>query len=975
MAAGFFMWIKAQPRSIPYLTEKIESDLNKFSSDFKVDVGDTILQWEGIKEGLGIHVINSRIISSYKGDIASFPDIKIGLDVFSLIFGNLKLNEVNISSPEIRVYAGAEISQDDKDFISSIPVTVYQQAVVEALSAIRKNDNYIPIERIILKNAKLIINNGREEVVWNIKNAYSDFMVVGDKATFQSGIDIILAGKETEIKSEGSLDEHGALRLKIGFSDIKASFVADVIPKLSWFQKVDMAVEGSFDFVITGDGNINSAEAHILTGKKNEFKEKGLYFDFLAKAKIHKKYKDNVNVPEVKITGSVKNLKNDDLEKYWPEDLGVDAREWVTKRIRSGIYSKAEAELNITPDDFINKRLSKTGLNATVEIEKARVNYFDDLPPLEDAFGVARFDGDSMEIAVNSAKVASSNITSGKVIMNGIPEPVTDVIISGKISGLASDLPVFMKLKADDGGSAKADISGEAETDFTLKFPLFREMKLADLTIEAKSDLAKAIIKDKEKDIQISNGQFELKLDKDKMSLLGKGYLNSVHSTINYNEFFAEKREFDSSFEITTYATPAELKRFGFPDLKPVSGSVGVKLLVSEKGKNKNIDIKIDAKDADIDIPEIGFKKLPEEAAEFSVSLKDENPKFYEVLSVAGKGKNINISGKGRVAKAEGYSQLDFPVVKFGRNDINATYGWEGNRSQVAIKGKVLDLAPIVANMAKPSDGKESFTEISANVEKMLMANDVEMENIVALFDCDHLFCDSADFSGKFVDGGAVEIFLKNQKSIRQGERGFSLRTDNAGGLLAGFNIMSQVKGGVMEAAADISENGKGLKNGQIAAKDFKVIKAPVLAKMLTLGSFTGILELLEGEGIGFKKLKSEFIFDDKNLRLIEGRTSGSSIGISFDGDVNTKEARVDIDGAIIPAYTLNSMLGDIPLIGNMLIGGEGQGLIATRYSLEGKFSEPEVSVNPFSILTPGFLRKIWGGKASENEEIREQQR
>jgi hypothetical protein len=56
---------------------------------------------------------------------------------------------------------------------------------------------------------------------------------------------------------------------------------------------------------------------------------------------------------------------------------------------------------------------------------------------------------------------------------------------------------------------------------------------------------------------------------------------------------------------------------------------------------------------------------------------------------------------------------------------------------------------------------------------------------------------------------------------------------------------------------------------------------------------------------------------------------------------------------------TLNKVLGKIPLVGNILTGGEGGGVFAATYSIKGSSDDPRVSVNPLSVLTPGILRRI----------------
>ena len=69
---------------------------------------------------------------------------------------------------------------------------------------------------------------------------------------------------------------------------------------------------------------------------------------------------------------------------------------------------------------------------------------------------------------------------------------------------------------------------------------------------------------------------------------------------------------------------------------------------------------------------------------------------------------------------------------------------------------------------------------------------------------------------------------------------------------------------------------------------------------------------------------------------------------------------QLDLQGTIVPAYALNSIIGNIPVIGSLLLGGEGQGLFAANYRVTGSAADPEVSVNPLSALAPGFLRRLF---------------
>jgi hypothetical protein len=61
----------------------------------------------------------------------------------------------------------------------------------------------------------------------------------------------------------------------------------------------------------------------------------------------------------------------------------------------------------------------------------------------------------------------------------------------------------------------------------------------------------------------------------------------------------------------------------------------------------------------------------------------------------------------------------------------------------------------------------------------------------------------------------------------------------------------------------------------------------------------------------------------------------------------------------VAPAYAINSILGNVPIIGP-LFGGGSQGLFAANYRVSGPSNDPDVTVNPLSALAPGILRQLF---------------
>jgi hypothetical protein len=128
----------------------------------------------------------------------------------------------------------------------------------------------------------------------------------------------------------------------------------------------------------------------------------------------------------------------------------------------------------------------------------------------------------------------------------------------------------------------------------------------------------------------------------------------------------------------------------------------------------------------------------------------------------------------------------------------------------------------------------------------------------------------------------------------------------------------------------------------------------------LSVASLSGIGALLSGEGIPFTRLKGDFTLADAKLDVKELRAYGGAIGVNAAGVYDLADESLDVSGTLVPAYTINSVLGNIPVLGKILLGGEGQGIFAANFRVAGRTSDAKITVNPLSALAPGFLRRLF---------------
>ncbi len=148
---------------------------------------------------------------------------------------------------------------------------------------------------------------------------------------------------------------------------------------------------------------------------------------------------------------------------------------------------------------------------------------------------------------------------------------------------------------------------------------------------------------------------------------------------------------------------------------------------------------------------------------------------------------------------------------------------------------------------------------------------------------------------------------------------------------------------------------------GTANIEEFRIRDAPALGKLLQAMTLYGLVQVMQGPGLGFTRLIAPFRLTDDALELTDARAFSPSLGLTVKGRLDLAAQRIDMQGTIVPAYFFNSLLGNIPLVGKLFSPERGGGVFAASYAVRGRLDDPDVSVNPLAALTPGFLRGLFG--------------
>ncbi|MDE1174641.1 MAG: AsmA-like C-terminal region-containing protein [Parvibaculaceae bacterium] len=683
-----------------------------------------------------------------------------------------------------------------------------------------------------------------------------------------------------------------------------------------------------------------------------------------------------------KLTGSIDRISIRELLALWPLDVGKDPRTWVAESMTSGFIPTSRLSVDLTPEMIARaeagKPLPNEAVRLTFNVEDATIIYVKEQPPITGASGHALLQADRFEGWVNRGVVT---VPSGGVITAGNGYFRTDDfalkdapgVINTDIAGATPDILELLDMKPfgyiSSFGLKPRVVGGQAAGHLMLSIPLSKHVRLDQVKISAQVKASGLTLPDVSPDINITGGALDLDVTQDELKAKGEVSLNEVPLTLDWHQLFKARNGITSTYRISGTVKSAARKALGLDTGDALTGPVTIDATLS--GNGDAIDtahVSADLTEAQISVPPIGWRKKPGEKAHVTTDIlfpgeKSDGP--FRITNLMLDGDGVAAQGFVNLSKTGALLQADLRGVKLGpRNDFDLTVDTtpEGVTA-IHLDGRSFDAEPLLTRLGKNSnedkhDQTSTPVDINARLDEVYGVDEAILTDVrIAMSlrdDKVHLL----DLTGADQRGGHFMAVLSQQEDDT---RKLEARADDAGALARAMGLYDNIRGGELEASGTIDDRMQGSPmSGLVTVKNFRIVKAPVLANILTLGSFTGIRDTLAGDGVFFEELTLPYRMTDMRYYLDSGRAVGPAMGISVSGSVERQGSVMDLEGTITPAYFLNSFIGRIPLIGPWIVGREGEGLFAFTYAVRGPVSDPGVSVNPLSAFAPGFLRRIF---------------
>ncbi|RMF39168.1 MAG: hypothetical protein D6754_06000 [Alphaproteobacteria bacterium] len=662
----------------------------------------------------------------------------------------------------------------------------------------------------------------------------------------------------------------------------------------------------------------------------------------------------------------VHDLDSRGLVALWPVAAAPGAREWVETSLPEGVVSRLEGAFSYRDD--------QPGLTMQFAFHDAVAHPVPGLPPIREAAGSGTLDLKRFRIALDRGWTrpegqARIDMAGSVFAIPDLEEPVQKAEVSLEGAGrleavlaLIDTEPLSLLQKI----GARPDLAaGQARVEARLVFPLLKTLKPGQVDADVKAELGEVALAGLPSPLPLTDGELTLRATSDRVEATGRMRVGAELADITWQQLFRGRGDHPQSRVTGRFGlTPSMLADLGARNLaRTLSGSVPAALTLElDPESPPKFELIADLTPAAVAVPELSWVKPAGETATLAIrGTREEGLKIRQIVlgskELQAEGSmEIGPDGKLRAAHFDRVRMADAVDAALTVSpDIDGT-------PRIAATGGTLDLVAFgrmvekaVARDADPGMRSDlAANRITLSLDRLKLTEHLALTPAEGWIDPAAPGGVLVKVTGPANGGVPAEITVTRAG----GNLVLRLETRDAGRLLQDADYFTGGIGGRMVLAVGF-EPGTEAMTGRLVITGIRVRNAPVLGRMLSVASVTGVLEQLTTGGLGFSRVAARFSRRDGVFHLENARATGGSIGLTLNGTYDETGDRLDLSGVFSPAYLLNGILGEVPLVGTILTGRRGEGIFGFSYTVRGSAKNPAVTVNPLSIFAPGLLRGV----------------
>jgi AsmA-like C-terminal region/Protein of unknown function len=651
-----------------------------------------------------------------------------------------------------------------------------------------------------------------------------------------------------------------------------------------------------------------------------------------------------------------------DLIRLWPQFINPDVREWCAQNLHGGrIQGSMKANWTAADmDAMAHKRgLPRESLHGEFTTHDIGVDLLPGLPPMMTDEGSGTFTGHEFTVSGNRASMVLS--PSRRVQANDLaftvsdttPRPIVDASAQAHMTGTADSLADLLMREPLRKQAAltldPATVKGEAEGNLVLDLKLGKTARPEDTQFHATGSLANLQIEKFLADEALVSATAEFEADRNTLKIAGDGELLGAATHVEVARAPGEEGVATVTFALDAAARAKRGLNFG----SWLTGPLPVKLKAPLT--RTSAEVEIDLTPAGVDNPIPGLSKPAGKAgkAAFVVKPTPEGALLSNIVIDMGVPM---MRGSAQMDPAGGVQSAAITAARIAPGDDFKVDVVNGPTSlKASVRGASLDARAFVKSLLEGTSSGQSAAkdfDLDAKIASVVGANKQAITSMEL----------TASRRGGETRLGSLRGRIGRGAVMATGTGGETrIMTSDAGALLRFADLYSRLEGGDLNLHLHSRGDSSA---GEATLNDFVLRDEPAFRQLVSAGrpraSEDGAT-VVDPSRVRFDKMTALFERTPGKLAIQDGVIYNPSMGLTAQGAIDFEHSQIDVSGSFVPAYTVNTMLTKIPLVGVLLSGGQNDGVFGVSYRVHGSMSGPTLTVNPLSAIAPGILRRMLG--------------
>lgn len=692
-----------------------------------------------------------------------------------------------------------------------------------------------------------------------------------------------------------------------------------------------------------------------------------------------------------RIDGQFGPASSEVLKALWPRMMAPRARQWVGEHLLSGTLRQGALRFRSGSYAGADAVKGRNGVLESVALdikgEAVTLRPVKDGPPVTAPAMDVSLRNQVLQIVAPETMLAVGAaagvpLRQLRFSVADVDAPIAEAELNFKTQtplGPAIEAVRQLQLMNPDGLIVPPEkLLGKLDGEFAIRLPLLPEIEAETVAIMGKARITDVKTKEKIGIISVQSGTVDVTFAPSEATAKGELILNGVLAKVDWRRQTPQGAlPVTSPLTLTANLDNADRRQLGIDVSDFIDGEVPVTVALgaAPTGGASAMRVIADLTPADFSLSPLAWKKPRGRPGRLEFDVVAGTTHKTELRNFKITGDAIAAEGWVGLSADQKVQQFEFPAVSLNTVSRLQISGKRGARDiiDVRAKGSTFDGRDFFRSLfnskgatSQKIGSAKGGVDVTATIDTVLGFSETNLLDFSVKMSRRGQDLTALDARGKFASGKALIAILQSETN---GTRKVIADTTDAGDTLRLVGFYPNMQGG--RGRIDVYLDGKDAEQtaGVLIIEDFKVLGDPIVSEVVSVGS-GGDGPAIGASTYGQRKVVREvFEFDRMRLPFTVGYGQfaiedsylrGPLLGATLRGKVDYAAQKVNLGGTYIPLQGLNNALGGIPVLGQILSGPRGEGIFGITFAVQGAMANPQVVVNPLSLVAPGIFREMF---------------